>query len=734
MTAWRWRRLDAADAGGKLATGVLVGTACALLGVLLFISPWGRVIEQGWGLNWLFQLRGPVPAPPHVVIVSLDRGSSERLGVRHRPDHWPRRLHAALIRRLHAAGAQAIVFDLWFDRPGPLADDAAFARAIGEAGNVLLLERLAKTTLSGRGASELALHQLHPPHPRFAYHALASGPFTLPKIPVAVSHFWTFDKAAGDTPSLASLALFAAYPDAHDVVLTDCYRGVEQRAPPDNLRGTVQSTFANRQRTCGLASDTSATARVTTAPSPDPMVGRLRDIYTGPQSRVLNLYGPPRSIPTIPYWKILTPDADATAQATAAPIAGSIVLVGMSSRSQPDQADAFVTPYSDPVSGHDIAGVELLATAVANLADGRSIALPAPGWQIAAVLLFGFAVGMVCGGLPPMLAVLATLLVGGGWLAIAMMGFTEHYLWLPLAVPLAGQIPMALVMGLGVQAVASRSIQRRMGAAVSRYLPTHVVRRMGRKDFHPAHERQAVYGVCLSTDAERFTDFAEALPPDELARQVNRYYAALFAPVTRHGGHVSDVVGDAMLALWTGPMPSLTLRRSACLAVRDILQGDPEPQVPALLRTRMGLHAGELVLSHVGAGDHFEYRAVGDTVNTAARLQALNKPLGTCCLASSDAMAGLPDVPARRLGRFALKGKRRPVTVYALCHAPDADFDRALSALERHAWQAAYAGFSRLAAANPADGPARFFASLCADYRASPPAADWPGVIAVAPD
>ena len=82
--------------------------------------------------------------------------------------------------------------------------------------------------------------------------------------------------------------------------------------------------------------------------------------------------------------------------------------------------------------------------------------------------------------------------------------------------------------------------------------------------------------------------------------------------------------------------------------------------------TRIGLHSGRMVLGHVGAMDHYEYRAVGDIVNTAARIEGLNKRFRTRILASDDVLVGLDDFLTRRLGTFVLAGKSKPLVIHEL--------------------------------------------------------------------
>src|SRR5262249_38940402 len=245
-----------------------------------------------------------------------------------------------------------------------------------------------------------------------------------------------------------------------------------------------------------------------------------------------------------------------------------------------------------------------------------------------------------------------------------------------------------------------------------------------------AAKDQSVYGICLATDAERYTTLAESLGPEELARFVNRYYAVVFEPIRRHGGTISDVVGDAALAIWASPAPDAALRSRACHAACELSAAvdrfnreSGDVQIP----TRIGLHSGQMVLGHVGAIDHYEYRAVGDIVNTAARVQELNKRFRTRILASDEVLAGLDAFLTRRLGTFVLAGKSKPLVIHELIcrHHEATDRQRSLAArfaegvaaYEVRSWVQAGKAFESYLGEVASDEAARFYVNACADAR-----------------
>jgi adenylate cyclase len=225
---------------------------------------------------------------------------------------------------------------------------------------------------------------------------------------------------------------------------------------------------------------------------------------------------------------------------------------------------------------------------------------------------------------------------------------------------------------------------------------------------------------------------------------MNAYYAAVFEPVRRHGGIVSDVVGDAMLAIWATAQPDATLRHQACLAALEIastLQRFVHPANTLPLPTRIGVHAGHVLLGNVGALDHYEYRAVGDIVNTSTRLQGLNKYLKTQILVSEEVLDQLAGFLSRELGTFLLAGKSRPLVVHELlCCLEGATkrqrhlcalFAEALGAYKRQSWEEAIEKFYGIvkSASTKEDGPSLFYVELCEQYKTDPPRGSWNGVV-----
>jgi adenylate cyclase len=232
--------------------------------------------------------------------------------------------------------------------------------------------------------------------------------------------------------------------------------------------------------------------------------------------------------------------------------------------------------------------------------------------------------------------------------------------------------------------------------------------------------------------------------PQELGRFMNRYYEMVFAPVKRHRGAVSNVIGDSMLAIWVSTNLETTQKNRACLAALEISTAIREVDAPvdgAKLPTRIGLHSGRILLGSIGAGDHYEYRPVGDIVNTTTRIEGLNKHLGTRILASDEVAGKLGDFLTREIGSFRFAGKSMPVVVHELlCRKEDADerlvglcgkFAAGLESFRRRSFDAAMGIFGETDRCAGGDGPSAFYRRLCEEYRKNPPGEPWDRAIQV---
>ncbi len=693
--------------GRTSAQALGLALALALAAALTIAAePW-LDLEQDIGLAWLYSARGPALVPPEVLVVAIDEAATLALGQPSSPRDWPRSLHAELVQALAQAGARLIVFDMSFELPsGQPARDLVLARAMGKAGNVLVTDPLRKSSqplhdARGRALAQVTVETTLPPIPAIAEAVWGHAPFMLPKA-ARVDAYWTFRNRDIDAPTLPVLALSAW----------------AALAPPDERAAQIDQVQARRQR-----------------------------LHAEADASYLWLYGPPRTVPTLGYDQVLQRGRDVSTTPLRDLVGGKAVFIGFSASTPGGQdrlRDDHRTVFSQD-DGLNISGVELAATAFANLLHDRPLRPLTAPQRLAVAGAWALLLALLCTVLRPAWAMLVSTVLAAAWLWWVLRCFSQQAWWWPSVVPLAVQWPLALFAGTWLHYRRTERERALLKRSFGYYLPGALVDQLslGGGGGAMTESNRVVYGSCLSSDASKYTSLAENMDPASLGRLLNDYYAELFVPVERSGGQVVDVVGDAMVAIWVAPEAAMQARRQACEAALTIASAidrfnQARPGQP-VMETRFGLHCGELMVGNVGASRHYEYRAVGDIINTASRLEGLNKPLGTRLLASADTVAGLPGLSVRPLGAFLLVGKAKAVAVVELrgLAAAASAQDRALcvafaQALQHYGdrqWPAATMALLQLLQRWPDDGPALFYLQRCRQLLTEPTEANWSPVV-----
>jgi adenylate cyclase len=253
------------------------------------------------------------------------------------------------------------------------------------------------------------------------------------------------------------------------------------------------------------------------------------------------------------------------------------------------------------------------------------------------------------------------------------------------------------------------------------------------------------------SDIAGFTPLAELLTPAAVLRVLNAYFTAMSEPIRSNQGIIDKYMGDAIMAFWvppfTAPADHARLACQSALAQRARLAGFQEllPELTGLRRSvprlgmRVGIATGEVVVGNVGSEVSKNFTVIGDTVNLAARLEALNKQYGTHTLiaASTEALAR-DAIESREIDLVAVAGKSEPIRIFELLAAkgdlpPEAlarrdRFEAALAAYRARDWAAAHAGFEACAQGPDGDPPARVFLARLERLAADPPGEDWDGV------
>jgi class 3 adenylate cyclase len=172
----------------------------------------------------------------------------------------------------------------------------------------------------------------------------------------------------------------------------------------------------------------------------------------------------------------------------------------------------------------------------------------------------------------------------------------------------------------------------------------------------------------LYTDIENFTGIAESMPPERVFEMLNEYFATLAESIMAHGGVVNQFQGDAMLVTYNVPLEDPEHADNALKTAIEIQDRSSREKFAGVsLRTRIGVNTGEVIAGNVGSGTRVTYTVHGDAVNSAARLEQLNKQYDTHTLVSASTVEHLRgSYQLREIGEVPIRGKHEGMCVFEL--------------------------------------------------------------------
>jgi len=348
-------------------------------------------------------------------------------------------------------------------------------------------------------------------------------------------------------------------------------------------------------------------------------------------------------------------------------LADRLVLVGI------DQSlkDRHVTPLEVTLGDAGVLpGVYLHGQVLLQTLDARRIARWSD-WQEGAAIAFAAVIGVVLGyahigavvRVPGMLAALG--LIWGGGFAAAFWAKTL----VPMAVP---SFTLVVALGAGAYLSSRRFLRQRrfIRRAMAHYVPEPLV-----KTLQDNPERLRLGGeqreiTALFTDVQGFTKMADATDPQILLPALNDYLDAVSETIIAHGGMIDKFMGDGVMALFNAPLEIEDHAGRAIACARRIaevtgeLAGRESYRALGWGPTRIGVHTGPAMIGNVGGSKRFDYTAIGDTVNAAARLEGANKYLTTLCCISETTVAAAGARDLRAIGAIIVQGRAEPLTVY----------------------------------------------------------------------
>ncbi len=567
---------------------------------------------------------------PEIVLVAIDDAAF--LGLNEQQP-LPREYLAAVIRGLRKSGARLIGLDVDLRRPTVPAEDRALVAALlGEpgdpAGPVVVARTLVAEPLP-TGETRYRLRALYDPALEMTsgYAEVARDEDRLlRRLPLTVPL-----ADGGFAPSLA-LSMLAHLGRLDSVALRRTLAG------PEPI--------------------------VVILPQWDETRGEFRPAtplhFAHDEDWRINFIGPPGSFLTIPSDPIFQLGAPEAMAARDNPFRDKIVLVGATFA---ESREIAATPRGI------MTGVEVHAHILHTLLTRNPLRRVAWGPSLLLQLALCLGLSALFAALRPNLALGVAVLLGG-FLALGLGSWTSAHgtYWVDLLTPI-----LAIRVSSGLHDAVER---RRIRRCFHQYVGREVAEKIYRDATTLRGQRRIVTILC--TDLRDFTTLSEDLAPDQVAAQLNEYFPMMVDAIQRHRGIIIDFVGDAVLAVYGAPLENpahaLDAVRTGLATQAGLVALNAGWQARGLptLKMGIGIHTGSVFAGNVGAPDRMKYAVIGDTVNVAARVEGLNRELGTAFLITEDTYAILPGrVQVGDRGEMKVKGRHRPVRVYEVLSLAD---------------------------------------------------------------
>ncbi len=345
-------------------------------------------------------------------------------------------------------------------------------------------------------------------------------------------------------------------------------------------------------------------------------------------------------------------------------VQGRIILVGTSA--------AGLLDIRTTALGETVPGVSIHAQMIeqilleSHLVRGDFVV----GLEIIAQALLGLLVAFAMARAGPALSLLAGGIVAAGIIAGSWWMFQQYAVLVDATYPLLGG---ALSFGLltAFRFIVADREKRMIRSSFSQYLAPSVLSEIENRGFRIELGGEMRELTVMFTDIRNFTPLSESMPADALVPLLNDLFTDLSQEVLDCGGTIDKFIGDSVMAFWNAPLNVEDHSRKAALAalgMRDAMERflTERTDVERKIEIGIGLHAGVACVGNIGSRQRFNYSAIGDAVNVAARVESSCKIVGFDIVASGAVQAAAPDLAWLPLGSVALKGVGERQPLFAL--------------------------------------------------------------------
>lgn len=265
----------------------------------------------------------------------------------------------------------------------------------------------------------------------------------------------------------------------------------------------------------------------------------------------------------------------------------------------------------------------------------------------------------------------------------AMLGYSYGVPLVPLLAP-----TIAMLLALWLMDViigrAERKQRQFIQGAFSRYVSPAVVDQLVDDPTALSIKGDRREVTFIFTDIASFTTLSEGLTSEKLSEVLNAYLDGACAIILKYQGTIDKFIGDAIMAIFNAPIPQADHAERAvkCALELDVYAEEFKKAQNAagipIGVTRIGIHTGIATVGNFGSATRMDFTALGDTVNTAARTEGVNKYFGTRICVTEETVSACPNLKFRPIGDVVLKGKTKPVGLFS----PVSDADAATNVTE----------------------------------------------------
>jgi len=689
---------------------LLAGLGAGLIGALIALSLWGTGALDSWEAL-TFDLRARILAKPsatteEIRLILLDRNSLNRAQQQFGYTWpWPRKAYVPIIDFCRLAGASSLTLDVIFNDPSVYGsrDDETLSFALKQFGRAILPGDFAKLD----GSDE-------------------SWPQSIP-LPTLQS----IGTIRSDGSNVATFPI-------PDLTEGTTIGNANITADPDEIlrRAPLFVLFDHKlvpSLPLAIATFESSSTPLQFHSRSVTLLGK--NIPIDEQgSAIINYRGPKGTFKTYKAADIM--ESRYNLAEGKAPLIDPTefknkhVMFGVS-------APALYDLRSTPV-GNKFPGIEIDATVLDNILSGDFIHPVGQTANTVAAVLFGILTAMgVMEFRTTLMSSAASFVILSAPMTLSFILYRMGF-WFGLTLQLTACVFSILIAGT-IKYITEGRQRNFIKSAFSQYLSPNVIEQLLRDPSRLSLGGERKSLTIFFADLVGFTSIAESMEPEDLTAVTNEYLTAMTETIQELGGTIDKYEGDGIVAFWNAPLNQPDHAQRAVLAAIDCQKKLATMRPGLAIRTghefhvRIGINTGPAVVGNFGSSTRFDYTAMGDSVNIAARLEGINKQFGTTTLISQTTRDLLDNtILLREISRVIVPGKQEPVTIHAPLSLQERAhgekrlkrFEQGLAFFYAGNFNRAFRVFSSLAETDPVSSRYR---DKCAELAASPPAR-WDGI------